>query len=80
MPNISLARLKELEIAEQHLKELQVQNSIKWVGDALGNAFATIMATKPWVDWSPAEQQVLFNVCGSARTAMYMYIDNLPSK
>jgi hypothetical protein len=78
MPNISIARLNELERKEAQLADLHKQKSCAWVGTAFGNALATIYASRPWDKWTPGEKQLLHAVCGDAVTALELYKSLLP--
>ena len=78
MPNISIARLSELERKEKELAQMQILRSIAWVGPRLGEALATIQATTPWENWSSRDKQLLHAVCNGATTALALYVDNLP--
>ena len=80
MANISIVRLMELERAEKHLAELEMNKHIRWVGESFGMALATIYATTPWDQWPIERRQLLRQVCGSATMARQLYIDSLPKE
>lgn len=80
MPNISGARLRELERAEKELQDRIEGQSIAWVGEKLGEALAINLATKPWEDWTEGERILLRMICGGASTAFMCYKMRLPKK
>ncbi len=79
MPNISSVRLKELKKKERLLNERITREATGWVGERLGEALATVLATKPWSQWSMYEKDVLRKVvCRNATTAYEAYLSRLP--
>ncbi len=78
MPNISIVRLKDLEDKERQLNERITRESIGWVGERLGESLATVLALKPWSQWSMYEKAVLRKVCNHAETAYQTYLSRLP--
>ena len=80
MANISISRLYQLEQAERQLAELQKQQLVIWVGEALGKVLATILANRPFAQWTAQEKRILSAVCGDATTAKYIYISLLPKE
>lgn len=78
MASISAERLEQLEAAERRLLQMQEAQSVAWVGQRLGEAWALSQASKPWEQWSTAERMLLHAVCGNASTALYTYKGLLP--
>jgi len=78
MPSITKERLQRLEAAERKLQAMIDLKSISWVGQLLGETWATCQALKPWNSWSVQEKELLKAICRNALTALELYKRHLP--
>lgn len=75
---MSIAQEQEIARLKRELDDLRTRETIRWVGETLGQALATQLAAKPWKDWTEQQKQTLTNVCWNATTALEMYKERLP--